>query len=396
MRNKLARRAQGIQQSKIRAVTRRIEALNGVNLGQGTCPLPPDPKLIEAAERAMTRGHNFYTAYDGVPELKEALIDRYQSYNNLKIGAKNILVTSGATGAFETVCKCFLEPGDEVLMFEPIYQYHVKLVLEKGAIPVYVPLRAPDWSFNIDELEAVISERTKFMVLTNPNNPAGKVFTRDELLAVGTACKARGIPVVSDEVYEYILADGEEHISLASLPGMFENTITISSASKTLFVTGWRVGWLIAPEEIMEPFGVRSDETYVCAPAPFQHAVAHVFGREDQYFYDIKLPFQRKRQAMSQALEAAGLKPYNPAGAYYTLADYTALGYEDDESALTNMLDRFGVGAVPGNSFFPSHENTGLLRFCYAVTDDVLERACNLLTSRSNTRLSEDGALIKL
>jgi aminotransferase len=336
----------------------------------------------------MVRNQNSYTAYDGIPELKEALVERYSAYNKLKISPSNVLVTSGATGGFETVCKCFLEPGDEVILFEPIYQYHVKLVTEKGAIPKYVPLSAPDWSFNIEEVEAAISEKTKFLALANPNNPAGKVFTRDELLAIGNACKARGIPVVSDEVYEYILAEGETHVSLASLPGMFENTITISSASKTLFMTGWRVGWLIAPDEIMEPLGVRADETYVCAPAPFQHAVAFALGLGADYFNNIKIPFQRKRALMSKALTEAGLKPYDPQGAYYTLADYTALGYSDDENALTGIIDDFGIGAVPGNSFFLSEENTGLLRFCYAVTDEVLDRACQLLTSKNGSRFS--------
>ena len=392
MRKKLAGRVSGIKQSTIRAVTRRIEAVNGVNFGQGTCPLPPDPRVISAAEAAMLKGHNTYTPYDGVTELREALVERYKTYNKMDISISNVLVTSGATGGFETVCKCFLEPGDEVIMFEPIYQYHVKLVLEKGAVPVYVPLSAPEWSFNIDDLASAITEKTKFLALANPNNPSGKVFTAEELLQIGTTCKARGIPVVSDEVYEYIFAEGQKHVSIASLPGMFENTITISSASKTLFVTGWRVGWLIAPEEIMEPLGVRADETYVCAPAPFQHAVAYALRLGDEFFDNIRVPFQRKRKLMSKALSEAGLKPYDPAGAYYTLADYTALGFEDDESALTSMIDQFGIGAVPGNAFFLSEQNTGLLRFCYAVSDENLERGCALLTG--NSKVSKSKVLL--
>jgi aminotransferase len=394
MRNKLAQRVKGIQQSKIRAVTKRIEAVNGVNLGQGTCPLPPDPRIVAAAERAMLLNHNSYTAYDGIPELKEALVERYANYNNMKLKTSNVLVTSGATGGFETVCKCFLEPGDEVIMFEPIYQYHVKLVLEKSAVPVYVPLAAPCWTFNIEDVDAAITEKTKFLALANPNNPSGKVFTREELSAIGDLCKSRGIPVVSDEVYEYILAEGYEHISLASLPGMFENTITISSASKTLFMTGWRVGWLIAPDEIMEPLGVRADETYVCAPAPFQHAVAQALRFGDDYFDQIRKPFQKKRQVLSKALTEAGLKPYDPQGAYYTLADYTALGYDSDENALTKMIEDFAVGAVPGNSFFLSESETGLLRFCYAVSDEVLDRACQLLASGRPAHQNKKASLL--
>lgn len=382
MRQKLTQLSRGVEQSKIRAVTRRIEAVGGINLGQGTCHLPPNAAVLQAAKEAIDHGHNSYTLFDGIPSLKEALVQRYRAYNKMAIKSDNVLVTCGATGAFETICKCFLEPGDEVVMFEPMYQYHLKHIAERGAIPRYVQLRVPDWSFDIGELEAAISKRTKFFVLTNPHNPCGKVFTREELVAIGNCCKDKGVIVVTDEVYEFILGENLSHISLASLPGMFENTLTTSSASKTFFVTGWRVGWIVAPEEIMEPLGVRSDETYVCAPAPLQHAIAYGLGLGDDFFAAIRLPFNRKRDQLSKALIEAGFKPHNPEGAYYTLADYTALGFKDDESAMVGLIDRCGVGAVPGNAFFPTQEQTGLLRFCFALTDEPLNRACDMLTGR--------------
>ncbi|HKB68997.1 MAG TPA: pyridoxal phosphate-dependent aminotransferase [Pyrinomonadaceae bacterium] len=381
--NKLAQRARGIHQSNIRAVTRRIEAIGGVNLGQGTCDLPTDPKILQAAHVAIDSGHNSYTLFDGIVPLKEALVERYKAYNNLTIKPNNVLVTGGATGALECICKCFLEPGDEVILFEPIYQYHVSLVVERGAVPRFVSLHSPDWSFSLDDLESSFSDKTKLFVFANPNNPCGKVFTREELTAIGDACRRHEVIAVTDEVYEYILADGAKHITLASLPGMFEHSLTLSSASKTLFVTGWRVGWLIGPEEIMEPLGVKSDETYVCAPAPFQHAVAYALGLGDAFFDNIRIPFQKRRNKLSDALNEAGLRPLNPEGAYYTLADYTSLGFKDDLQAMNGLIDQVGVGSVSGRAFFPSKETTGLLRFCFAVTDEVLDQGCKMLTSKS-------------
>lgn len=384
MQHKLAKRAQDIHQSNIRAVTRRIEAVGGVNLGQGTCDLPPDQRILAAAHRAIDEGHNSYTLFDGIAQLKESLVKRYKRYNELNITPQNVLVTGGATGALECICKCFLEPGDEVILFEPIYQYHVSLVRERGAIPRFVRLHPPGWRFIQEDLESAFSNKTKLFVFANPNNPSGKVFSREELIMIGDSCRDHDVIAVTDEVYEYILADGEQHISLASLPGMFDHTLTMSSASKTLFVTGWRVGWLIGPESVMGPLGVKSDETYICAPAPFQHAVAYAYSLEDAFFDCIRLPFQRRREKLAQALTAAGLEPLNPAGAYYTLAKYTNLGFETDVEAMNGLIDKFGVGAVTGSAFFPSQQNTGLLRFCFAVTDDVLDRGCELLVNNRN------------
>lgn len=386
MLEKLARRARGIRQSNIRAVTRRIEAVNGINLGQGTCDLPPHPDILAAAHRALDEGHNSYTLFDGIGPLKAAIADRYRSYNKLDIGPENVLVTGGATGGLECVCKCFLEAGDEVILFEPIYQYHVKLVEERAAVPRFVRLRPPGWSFEESELRAAVNERTKLLLFANPNNPCGKVFSAEELAVIGEVCRGGGVIAVVDEVYEYILGPGAAHISLASLPGMFDHTLTLSSASKTLFVTGWRVGWVVGPRPVMEPLGVKSDETYVCAPAPLQHAVADALRLGDDFFDSIRLPFIRRRDKLCAALREAGLKPEVPDGAYYILADYTGLGYEDDIEAMSALIDLAGVGSIPGSAFFPGQSRTGYLRFCFAATDDLIDRGCSLLTSHPLTK----------
>jgi aminotransferase len=378
-RRRIADRSRGSSQSSIRAVTRQIEAVGGVNLGQGTCELEPDPRVLEAASQAIHSGHNSYTLFDGIAELKSALIERYRAYNRMSLGPQHIVVTCGATGGLECVCKCFLDPGDEVVMFEPIYQYHCRLVRERGAVIKTVPLRPPEWTFRREELERAFSDKTKLFVFANPNNPTGKMFTERELADIGEICRKHNAVAVSDEVYEYISYDAHRHISIASLPEMFDHTITLSSASKTLFVTGWRVGWMIGPEDLMEPLGIKSDETYICAPAPFQRAVAEAFGLPESFFANIRAPFASKRQQLMSSLKSAGFDPSAPEGAYYILAGFGDLPVDSDEEAMTYLVKTAGVGAVPGSSFYPSGEDTGLLRFCFAVSSEKLDRACERL-----------------
>lgn len=371
--------AHNLRQSYIRAVTRWIGEIGGVNLGQGVCPLMPHPDVIAAATAAMEAGHNHYTPFDGVRPLKEALVERYAAYNGMRIAPENVLVSAGATGAFESVCKAFLQPGDEVVLLEPVYNYHLRQVEERGAAPKFVPLAPPEWSLDVGELEAAFSERTKLLVFSNPHNPTGKVFRRDELEAVGEACRRRGVTVVVDEVYEYILSGGARHVSLASLPGMFEHTLTLSAASKTLFVTGWRVGWAVGPAEVMPALGVKSDETYVCAPAPFQHAVAHAYRKGDDFFAGISAQFQAKAARLVPALNAAGLRARVPDGAYYVLADYRGLGWRGDVEAMEELIRTRKIGAIPASEFFTRGGDTGMLRFCFALSDEDLDRACELL-----------------
>ena len=336
--NLLSQRAKNIQQSSIRAITKRVESIGGVNFSQGLCPLPLRPEVAEAARRAIDDGFNSYTSCYGLEDLRASLVARYDSYNSLSIDTSNILVTAGATGAFESICKSFLEPGDEVVMFEPFYQYHERQVLERGASPRYVRMYAPAWEFSQKELKNAFSPKTKFIVFSNPNNPTGKVFTFAELEFVGNICRDRGVFAVVDEVYEYILMDGARHVSLASIPGMFEHSITISSASKTFFVTGWRVGWLVGPREVIPAISIKSDDTYICAPTPFQYAVNYVLTIGNELFQSIGSQFQGKRDQLAAALKGAGFTPYIPTGAYYILADYSGLGFRDDNEAVHRRL----------------------------------------------------------
>ena len=380
MQHQLARRARGHQRSMIREVTSYIESHGGINLGQGTCALPPHPRVLEAAQRAIASGHHHYTRFDGIPSLKEAIANRYQIHNRLPITPENVLVTGGATGAFECICRSFVEPGDEVILLEPTYQYHVLQVLEQGGVPRYVRLSPPDWSVVPEELERAITAKTKLLVMSNPNNPTGRVFSRAELEMIGAICRKAGILVVSDEVYEYVLSEGQTHLSMASLPDMFEHTLTISSASKTLFVTGWRVGWVVGPASVMPALGVKSDLTYVCAPAPLQAALAECLTFGEEFFHSLTLTFQQKRRQLCAALRSAGFKFQSPEGTYYILAEYDRSSYGSDLDAMKGLMDSAGVGAVPGNAFYPTVKNTGRLRFCFAVSDDLLNQACERLS----------------
>lgn len=378
--DRLASTARGVRQSYIRAVTRWIDEVGGVNLGQGICPLPPHPDVIAAAHEAMLANHNHYTPFDGIRALKEALVHRYATYNGLSVGPDNVMVSSGATGAFESVVKAFLEPGDEVVMLDPVYNYHLRQVEERRATTRFVPLEWPEWTLDMDRLEAAMTPRTKILVFSNPHNPTGKVFTREELEQIGGICRRHGVICVVDEVYEYILPGRtSRHISMATLPGMFEHTITLSAASKTLFVTGWRVGWAVGPAEVMPAMGVKSDETYVCAPAPFQHAVARTFVRQDDFFERITANFQGKADRLVPALQAAGFEARVPDGAYYVLADYRPLGWKTDVEAMQRLIDEKRIGAIPASEFFVGGGDTGKLRFCFALPDAALDRACELL-----------------
>ena len=379
MEDKLAPRSRGTEHSKIRQVAAMIQRNGGIDLGQGTCALPPHPHVLEAGQRAIAGGFNTYTASDGISELKNAIARRYAAYNDMQVESSNVLVTCGATGAFESICKCFLEPGDEVILLEPSYLGHLKQIADRGAVVRYVRLHAPMWTMDPGDLERAITPRTKLLVISNPNNPTGKVFTQHELDAIAGICKRAGIVVISDEVYEYILAEGRKHVSIASLPGMFDHAITISSASKTLFVTGWRIGWAVAPPAIIRALAIKSDETYVCAPAPLQKGVADSLSLDEGFFNSVRLPFQHMRRKLCEALHDAGLTPSDPDGTYYVLAGYEQYGFKDDDEAMLTLLKNTSVACVPGNAFYPTGTHSGLLRFCFAVDDSLLDEACKRL-----------------
>ena len=385
-----AQRVSNLQHSDIRGWTRLIEEKGGINLAQGICLVEPRLELlqtIDAAYRAMktgleTPGWNTYTHYSGVDALREAIAAKAREYNGIAADPDpfegHIVVTAGATGAFSCLFDVIIEPGDEVLVFEPFYNYHLKSLALRGGRAHFIPLREPDWHFDPKDLEAQLSPRTRAVLVNTPSNPAGKVFTREELGVIARCCLAHDLLAITDEVYEYMVYDGAEHVSLATLPGMAERTVTVTSFSKTLAITGWRLGYVIAPPPIAQKIGLVNEFNYACAPAPLQHAIVDAV-RNSPELRTLKSLYAPKRDLLARALEGAGFRVSRPRGAYYLMADYTALGFPDDYAAVRGLIEQIGVGCVPGSAFFTPGRGNNLVRFCFAFYDAGLREAAGRL-----------------
>jgi len=349
--------------SPIRSMTVACARVGGVNLAQGVCDTPVPELVRRAAQSAIEAGANTYTRADGLPQLRRALAAKMRRDSRLEYDPESeVVVTSGATGAFYVAAQALLEPGDEVVLFEPYYGYHRNTLEALGAVPVYVPLAEGDFALDLRAFERALSLRTRALVLNTPGNPSGKVFARDELAALGEIACAR------------------EHLSPASLPGLRERTITMNALSKTFAITGWRIGWVAAPRALAEVFAHLHDLVYVCAPAPLQLACAAGLEKLDpEYYAAIGVEYQRKRDALCAALADAGLRPRVPQGSYFALADLSTLpGTTGDERAMA-LLERAGVACVPGTAFWHGAEGDQVGRFCFGKTDEDLAEACRRL-----------------
>jgi len=382
----LAERTQKLKQSNIRAITLMLKDVDGINLGQGICDMPtPDP-IKEGAHAAIDGDESIYSYYGGIHKLRSALLDKARSYNRIPAeSVDNIMVTVGSTGAFVATMFTLLDVGDEVIVFEPYYGYHVNLLSVMGAVPVPLRTEAPDWTIDFDQVEAAITDRTKAIIVTTPGNPHGKVWSREELEQMRDLLVKHDLYAITDEIYEYMLYDGNEHLSLASIEGAFDRTITLSGFSKTYNMTGWRLGYAIGPEDIIAKMGLLSDLIYICAPTPLQHGVAEAFEMSEQYFADMADAYAKKRQLMCSTLEEIGFNVPWPSGSYYVLADFSPLrsrfdGFEDDMAASRTLVEKAGVGTVAGRSFYADDaDGAHLLRFCFAKEMPVLEEACKRL-----------------
>ena len=322
-----SKRASVLAQSDIRAVTKKINEIGGINLGQGLCPLPTDERVRYAATKALVDGYNIYSPMQGLLEAREAVSEKLLKHNEFKADPdKEVLITVGASGALACAIDVLLDPGDEMILFEPYYGYHYNIARLRGVELRMVRTHSPNWEIDFDQLEATINEKTKAILVCTPSNPSGKVFTRAELERIAELCKKHDLLAITDEVYEYIVFDDAKHISMASLPGMFERTITIGAATKTFFVTGWRIGWAAGPEPIIQKMANASDLNYICPPSPNQKGIADALRLPESYFSDLTALFYGKRNKLVSALTDAGITPSCPTGAYYIMADYTSRG----------------------------------------------------------------------
>ncbi len=366
-----------LAQSDIRAMTLACAKVNGINMSQGVCDTPVPPVVVQCAHRAMAHGHNIYSRFDGIPELRQAIAGKLAAYNRITADPDvNITVSAGATGSFQATCMALLNPGDEVILFEPFYAYHIQAIVAVEAVPRCVSMRPPDWTVDFKGLEQAITSRTKAIVVNTPGNPSGKVFTRRELEQIAEMACRHDVMVITDEIYEYFVFDGREHVSMASLPGMADRTITIGGYSKTFSITGWRIGYSVAEATWAKAIGAMSDVLYVCAPTPLQHGVAAGIRALGPSFYsDLTKEHQQKRDRFCGALAKAGLPPAVPQGAYYVLADVSRLPGKTSRERALYLLDKTGVAGVPGEAFFEGPEGSRFMRFCMAKTDTDLERA---------------------
>ncbi len=384
MRAFRSKRTQGLTQSYIRRMTRECTRVGGVNLGQGICDLPTPEVVLEAAARAVRSDDvSTYSKFEGVDPIREVIAEKYRWYNGLTVDPdQHVVTTIGATGAFNCVVQALFDPGDELIIFEPYYGYHLNTMKVGGLAPKFVTLEPPDWQITREMLDAALTEQTRGLILCTPTNPSGKVVSREELQIIADFCIDNDLLAVTDEIYEFIVYDDVEHISLATLDGMWERTVTMSGFSKTFSITGWRLGFIAAHEEFAGSIGLVNDLFYVCAPTPLQHGVAegmHELPRD--YYAEMARDYQKKRDLFCGALTEAGLEPFVPDGAYYVLADITPLGCDDDRAAAMRILEEVGVASVPGSSFFVSDVGKTLTRFCYAKRWPVLEEACERLSS---------------
>jgi aminotransferase len=383
---RLSELAPNFVQSEIRAMNVACAAAKGINMAQGVCDTDPPHPVVEAAMAAIRDGHNIYTRLEGIASLREALAGKFAAFNGLEIDPeREILVTSGATGAMYCTLQALLNPGDECLIFEPFYGYHILTLRSQRIVPVTVPLDAPDWTLDMDRLRAAVTPRTRAIILNSPGNPSGKVFTLAELEMVAEFAIEHDLFVFTDEMYEYFLYEGAQHVSIATLPGMAERTITISGFSKTFSVTGWRLGYLTGSTKWLPAIGNFHDLTYICAPAPLQHgAAAGLLQLPASFYTEMAAEYEAKRDMVCAALLRAGLTPSVPKGAYYILADATLVPGADAKAKARRLLADTGIASVAGSAFFGRNAdgaNRGdhLLRFCYAKKMGELEEACRRL-----------------
>lgn len=358
----------------------------GINMAQGVCDTDPPHPVVEAAIAAIRSGHNIYTRLDGIAPLREAIAQKLASFNGLTVDPhKQVLVTSGATGAMHAALLALLNPGDECVVLEPFYGYHANSLRAMGAVPVVVPLEGTQFALDIDRVRAAITPSTRAILINSPSNPSGKVFSRAELEALADVAIEHDLFVLTDEMYEYFIYDGAHHISIATLPGMSERTVTISGFSKTFSVTGWRLGYLTASEQWLGAIGYFHDLIYVCAPSPLQHgAAAGLLQLPESFYAGLAVEYQAKRDMLCAALTRAGLTPSIPTGAYYVLADSTRIPGADAKQKARRFLADAGIAAVAGSAFFAADANganpgENLLRFCFAKKDEELAQACQRL-----------------
>lgn len=380
----VAARMQGLVQSDIRRLTIECDKVGGINLGQGICDLPTHPLVAQGAIDAIRENKATYTHAMGLIELRRKIAEKLQRLNILTYNPETeVCVTVGSSGAFASGMFATLDPGSEAILIEPYYGYHLNNLLLAGVVPRFARIDLATMKLDRASIEAAISPKTRSLILCTPSNPAGLVLSEADIKWLGALAEKHDLLIFSDEIYEYIVYDRHRHVSVASVGNLRERTLTIGGLSKTFSITGWRIGYLAAPEHIIKRAAVVSDLLYICAPHPLQRGVLKGFDAPASYYEDMRAQYQRDRDLICGALEAGGFKPYRPQGSYYVMADFSKLGWPDDQTASRELLARAKIAAIPGGAFYEPGSGRGryLLRFCYAKPADALAEACKRLAA---------------
>ena len=381
VRPRTSQKAARFTESVIREMTRLAHRHNAVNLSQGFPDFPAPPALKQAAADAIFADINQYAVTWGAPPLRQAIAADFNRRHGAAIDPdRHLTVCCGSTEAMMATMMAIIDPGDEVIVFEPFYENYGPDAILSGATPRYVTLREPAWSFDPEELAAAFNDRTRAIIINTPNNPTGKVFSREELEQIAALCLTWNAIAVTDEIYEHILYDGSAHVPMATLDGMAERTVTINSLSKTFSVTGWRVGWTIAPEDISGAIRKVHDFLTVGAAAPLQQAGAAALTLPDSYYAELASGYQRRRDMLLDILTRAGFTCFTPSGAYYIMTDISGFGFPDDVAFARHLVTEIGVAAVPGSSFYRDAAlGRTKLRFCFCKKDETLNAAAKRL-----------------
>lgn len=374
---RLSVKASQFTESVIREMTRLAMKYKAVNLGQGFPDFGAPQEIKKAAQEAIAADINQYAITWGAKGFRDAIVERFEKSNGMQIDAeREITVTCGSTEAMMATMMAIINPGDEVVVFEPYYENYGPDAILSGATPRFVKMRPPDWSFDPKELAAAFGPNTKAIIVNTPNNPTGKVFERAELELIREQCQKWNTFAITDEIYEHMLYDGAQHISLATLDGMRERTITINALSKTYGVTGWRVGWAIAPPEVTASIRKVHDFLTVGAAAPLQAAGAAALRFPESYYAHLAADYKQKRDRMLGVLSGAGFKCFKPRGAYYIITDVSGFGFSDDVTFTRHLIENIGVAGVPGSSFYRNPADGGQqVRFTFCKTEKTVAAA---------------------
>ena len=372
-------KAQSFTESVIREMTRLNVAMHGpqkaVNFAQGFPDFDPDPRILDAAARALRDGFNQYATTWGAPQLRNAVAAKQSAAWARTVDPDTeVTVSCGATEAMICAMLAAVDPGDEVIVFEPFYENYGPDCIISGAVPRFVPLRAPDWSFDPDELRRAFNARTRAIVINTPHNPTGKVYTREELELIAGLCVEHDAIAITDEIYEHMVYRGK-HVSIATLPGMAERTITISGASKTYSVTGWRIGWLIAPAPLSSAIRKVHDFLTVGAAHPLQVAIAEALQLPPSFYVELLGDYQERRDAIVGGLRECGFDATAPDGAYYVMAGIRSFGASDDVAFARRLIEEVAVATVPASSFYHDPSlGRDHIRFSFPKKIDTIER----------------------